>query len=90
MGRNIFHQSNHEYIYSTPCHFARLTEEMFNNLKWYVGLHAVYNAMGHLLKRYDTASTLAIWNQDVGDYYALRILESMHLLVSQGKGEDIS
>jgi len=87
---NLFHMSpSYEYEWKSPCHPIHMTEDVFlhDDMHRMYGLEMIYNAMGYLLQRYDTLSTKAIFMQDLGDYYALRILESMHLLISQGKEE---
>lgn len=87
MSKNIFHlKPNHEFVYSYPCHTRHMKDA--DVLEPIVGLYCNYNAIGHLLRKYNTGGSFrAIWDQDVGDYYALRILEACWLLISQGKIE---
>lgn len=86
--RNIFHLNpNREFVYSYPCHSRHLTEDM--EIEPIYGIFYTYNAIGHILKRYNTNSTKAVFMKDIGDYYALGILESCWLLISQGKIEKL-
>jgi hypothetical protein len=87
MSQNIFHlKLRHEFVYDQPCHPVRMTEDT-DTSSWVTGLHCTYNAIGHLLKKYDARAFSAVWKIDTGDYYALRILEACWLLISQGKQE---
>lgn len=83
---NMFHlEPNHDYTYSYPCHTQHMEEDI--EIDPVVGIYCTYNAMGYLLERYNTRSVKGVFMKDLGDYYALRILEAMHLLISQGKSE---
>ena len=88
---NIFFQMRHEYIHNSyPCHVRHLSED--EDIKPIYGIFITYNAITHLFKHYENyheAKTSEIYKQDIGDYYAIRILEAVWLLVSQGKNEDL-
>ena len=74
-------------IFRRDCHPVHLTDDTV--LSFITGVRVLYNAMTYLFERYDDRSVLNVFKQDIGDYYALRILAALHLIVSQGREERV-
>lgn len=89
MNTNIFHPPSGKIQWSRPCHSRHLTEQQFQEMIPIRAVDWTYNAIGHLLDNHKTNSMPDIASRDIGDYYAIRILDALHMLVSQGKEESL-